>query len=131
MAPPSKEPAILSLRTLGSLDLRDGEGRVASSVLSQPQMTAVLVYLASAESGTFHRRDTLLGLLWPDAPDDQARHNLRQKLYELRRALGETVLMNRGKDEVALSAGAVRFDVRDFRAAIEEGRSPESPESLP
>ena len=34
-----------TLKTLGSLDLRDGDGRVASSVLS-PQLTALLVYLS-------------------------------------------------------------------------------------
>jgi len=107
---------------LGSLDLRDGEGRVASSVLSQPQLTALLVYLADSEPGSFHRRDTLVGLMWPEAPDDQARHRLRQKLYDLRRMLGEAVLVSRGKDEVGIPVDALHSDVCDFKAAVSDGR---------
>ncbi len=71
---------MVDLRTLGSLDLRDNEGRVVSSVLSQPQLMALLVYLAESSRGTFHRRDTLIGLLWPESPENQARHRLNQKL---------------------------------------------------
>ena len=35
------------------------------------------------------RRETLAGLLWPDQPESEARHNLRQALSRLRTAIGD------------------------------------------
>lgn len=49
---------------------------------------ALLAYLA-VEPGRPHRRETLLGLLWPEVPEDAARNNLRVVLAGLRRALGD------------------------------------------
>jgi WD40 repeat protein/DNA-binding SARP family transcriptional activator len=37
-------------------------------------------------AGTAHRREKLAGLLWPDATDTNARRNLRQELWRLRKA---------------------------------------------
>jgi hypothetical protein len=54
---------------------------------------ALLAYLA-AEADRWgpetvaHRREVLAGLLWPDQPDEAARHSLRQALLQLRQALG-------------------------------------------
>jgi predicted ATPase/DNA-binding SARP family transcriptional activator len=50
---------------------------------------ALLAYLA-VEQRHSHSRDTLLGLLWPEAPEDAARSNLRVALADLRRLLGES-----------------------------------------
>src|SRR5262245_52815155 len=47
---------------------------------------ALLVYLALEPQR--HRRESLLGLLWPDMPEETARNNLRGVLAGLRRALG-------------------------------------------
>ena len=47
---------------------------------------ALLAYLA-LEADRPHSREALAGLLWPDVPDRAARQNLRQALYNLRRAL--------------------------------------------
>jgi predicted ATPase len=49
---------------------------------------ALLAYLA-LNAGTPHRRETLAGLLWPDQPESEARHNLRQALSRLRTAIGD------------------------------------------
>src|SRR5262245_43683772 len=49
---------------------------------------ALLAYLA-VEQRHSHSRDTLLGLLWPEADEDAARNNLRVALADLRRLLGE------------------------------------------
>src|SRR5829696_4254533 len=48
---------------------------------------ALLAYLA-VEQEHRHSRETLLGLLWPDTPEETARNNLRVVLAGLRRALG-------------------------------------------
>lgn len=50
------------------------------------RIEALLAYLA-VEHTTAHRRETLVGLLFPDMPDAQARTNLRQTLTRLRRAV--------------------------------------------
>ncbi len=50
------------------------------------RIEALLAYLA-VEHATTHRRETLVGLLFPDMPDAQARTNLRQTLTRLRRAI--------------------------------------------
>jgi len=47
---------------------------------------ALLAYLA-LETDHPHSREALAGLLWPDVPERAARQNLRQALYNLRRAL--------------------------------------------
>ena len=48
---------------------------------------ALLVYLM-VESDHPHRRGHLLGLLWPDVPEEAARNNLRVVLARLRRNEG-------------------------------------------
>jgi len=48
---------------------------------------ALLAYLA-AESDRPHRREVLAGLLWPEQPDADARHSLRQALHQLQGAFG-------------------------------------------
>jgi len=49
---------------------------------------ALLAYLV-VESDRPQRREKLVGLLWPDYPEESARHNLRQALFNLRLALGD------------------------------------------
>ena len=49
---------------------------------------ALLSYLA-VESDRPHRREALAGLLWPHRPEQAARHNLRQALSNIRRAIGD------------------------------------------
>ncbi|MGE5138792.1 MAG: BTAD domain-containing putative transcriptional regulator, partial [Rudaea sp.] len=38
-------------------------------------------------AGTAHRREKLAGLLWPDVSDEDARRNLRQELWRIRKAI--------------------------------------------
>ena len=49
---------------------------------------ALLSYLVLAPATPF-RRDALAALLWPEQPESNARHNLRQTLIRLRRAIGD------------------------------------------
>jgi DNA-binding SARP family transcriptional activator/predicted ATPase len=61
---------------------------VPISTFESDKVRALLAYLA-VEAGSPHRRETLVGLLWPDSPEDVARHNLSQALFNLRLALGD------------------------------------------
>ncbi len=78
--------AHLSLRVLGSLQVLIDDTPVTT--LESDKVCALLVYLA-VEAGRPHRRESMVGLLWPDCPEQVARHNLRQALFSLRRAIGD------------------------------------------
>ncbi len=117
---------MISIDTLGSLDIRDSvRGRLAT-VMAQPRRAALLAYLAIEGHGDFVSRDSLLALLWHDYDESRARAALRQALAFLRRALGEQVLLSRGDDAIAVDAGQLSCDLWDFRAALNERRDDEA-----
>ena len=117
---------MLELRLLGSLDLRDPSGAEIRPVLQQPKRLALLAYLALTPSGGFRRRDSLVGLFWPDLDGEHARGALRRSLYFLRRACGDDVLISRGEDDVGIRPDAIWVDVAAFEGALAAGRSVEA-----
>jgi predicted ATPase/DNA-binding SARP family transcriptional activator len=78
--------AHLALSVLGELEVLVDDVPVSS--FESDKVRALLVYLA-VEAGRVHRRETLLGLLWPDYPEGAARHNLSQCLFNLRLAIND------------------------------------------
>jgi predicted ATPase/DNA-binding SARP family transcriptional activator len=78
--------AHLSLGVLGSLQVSIDDTPVAK--LESDKVRALLVYLAVEADGP-HRRESLVGLLWPECLEAVARHNLRQALLSLRQAIGD------------------------------------------
>ena len=113
---------MLELRLLGSLDLRDPSGAEIRPVLQQPKRLALLAHLALTPSGGFRRRDSLVGLFWPDLDGEHARGALRRSLYFLRRACGDDVIISRGEDDVGIRPDALWCDVAAFEAALAAGR---------
>lgn len=107
---------------LGSLYLRDSEGRECRSLISRPKLVALLAYLAAARPLGFHRRDRLVSVFWPELDQAHARNALRQALHHLRNALGHEAIVGRGEEELGLNAAQVRCDVAAFHTALEEGR---------
>jgi DNA-binding SARP family transcriptional activator len=93
---------MIQFHTLGLLDLRGPDGRELRSVLQQPKRVGLLAYLAIASPRRFHRRDSLLALLWPELDQEHARAALRRSLYFLRAELGAEVVAGRGDDEVGV-----------------------------
>lgn len=108
---------MIKLRVLGASDLRGADDTTIDAVLAQPKGFALLAFLAVAVPHGFHRRDTLLALLWPELDQTRARNALSQALHRLRRELGASAIVVRGDDEVALSDDVV-CDVRAFDQAI-------------
>ena len=79
---------MLEIRLLGQFDVRqDGE---PIERLSRPAMT-LFAYLVLTR-GTLHPREKLAGVLWPDSSESNARKNLRQALWQLRKAVGDSCL---------------------------------------
>jgi TolB-like protein/DNA-binding SARP family transcriptional activator len=110
---------MIELRALGTLVLRDHNGEDLHPVLAQPKRVALLAYLAIARPRGFHRRDTLLALLWPEQDEQHARGALNQALRHLRTALGKEALPSRGDGEIGIDIRVLSCDAAEFEAAIE------------
>lgn len=108
---PSHLPGMLELRVLGSVDLRTaGSGAEHRAVLQQPKRLGLLVFLALARPGQFHRRDSLLAEFWPELDEAHGRAALRRALYFLRQHLGNDLVISRGDDDVGLADGLLWCD---------------------
>ena len=117
---------MIRFQLLGSIDLRDEEGRELRAVLAQPKRLGLLAYLAAASPAGPHRRDTLLGLFWPELDQERARNALGQAVHFLRRRLGDAALISRSAEELALDDTAVWTDVRAFGSALDGDRADEA-----
>ena len=93
---------MIELRTLGRLELRDSAGRDLRAVFSASKLTALLSYLAIAPPRGFHRRDTLVALLWPELDQEHARGALRQALYTIRSSITDGTLLRAGDEQIGL-----------------------------
>jgi DNA-binding SARP family transcriptional activator len=112
---------MIQLRTLGPLDLTGDDGSEVRAVLAQPKRLALLVVLAVAGRGRFHRRDRLLAMFWPERDAEQARAALNRAIYYLRQALGEGVLLSRGDEEIGVAQDRFWCDAAAFEAASASG----------
>ncbi len=106
---------MLEIHLLGQFNLL--KNGVAIDIQSRPAKT-LLAYLALT-LGTHHPRERLAGLLWPDSSESNARRNLRQALWRLRKAIGESYLLV-DTMSIALSAAAdVWLDVSALEDAAD------------
>lgn len=113
------------LHLFGTPALYSAEGSELRSVTLQPKRLALLAFLAANPRG-IHRRDTLLGLFWPDLDTEHARGALSKALHYLRRSLGDAVLVTSGHDELRLDDTRLWCDVAAFEGALEQGRGAEA-----
>jgi len=117
---------MIEFRTLGTVELRAADGRELSSLLSQPKRIAVLAYLCIAQPSGFQRRDTLMGLFWPDSDQEHARASLRRALHVLRRALGDDAILSRGDEEIAVNFERIFCDATEFASMVKANRLEEA-----
>jgi TolB-like protein/DNA-binding SARP family transcriptional activator/tetratricopeptide (TPR) repeat protein len=106
---------MICLRLLGGFSV-ERESETLGGRAAQRKRLALLCLLAGSGSPVTSR-DRLIGLLWPDLDGERARHLLSSSVYELRRALGEQVIVAVG-DDLAIDPSAVDCDVGAFRGAI-------------
>src|SRR5215470_14566656 len=78
--------ARLSLSLLGAVQLSLDSAAVTT--LDSDKVRALLIYLA-IEAQQPHRRERLVGLLWPESAEGAARRSLNQALYNLRQAIDD------------------------------------------
>jgi DNA-binding SARP family transcriptional activator/tetratricopeptide (TPR) repeat protein len=116
---------------LGLVLLGGFAARVAPSArplsLSLKKARAILACLALAPGGT-RPRQTLTGLLWPEAGEAEARNNFRVTLSSLRTALAAAQLrcLHIDGDTVLLDLDMVDVDTVTLRRLVENG----SPDAL-
>lgn len=103
----------IRLTTLGGLRAVADDVEL-DGLLRPPVRAALFVYLAVERRAS---RASLTALLWPDRDEEQARHALRQSLYQLRKDLGPGWIESRGH-ELRVSPH-VRTDVHAFVEALE------------
>ena len=106
----------------GNVDLTAVDGGCADALLAQPKRFALVCYLAIPKPGTMIRRDTLLGVFWPDGDQEHTRMALRQALKFIRATLGKDVILRRGSEEVGLDPALVWCDVDMFEQAVDAER---------
>ena len=112
---------MIRLHLFGAPEIRrPGEDSI-TPVLVGPKRLALLSCLVLNGRGSFLRRESLLGLLWPDSDERRARGALRNLLYELRRAMGRRVIRTRGQEEVGVDPSEIWCDVWAFDEALSRG----------
>jgi len=112
---------MLRIRLLGTPEIEGRQDSAAPNIVTKPKRFALLAYLVVATPRGFHRRDTLLALLWPEFDQQRARAALSRTLYELRQDLDEGTIITRGNDEIGVDRSKVWCDVIAFEEAIAAG----------
>lgn len=104
----------IELATLGGLHILDDEGEL-DWLAGQRSRAALLVYLAVEQRVS---RESLTTVFWPESDSENARHALRQSLYQLKKAVHADWVESLAHDLVVTAD--VRADVHEFTGAIEQ-----------
>jgi DNA-binding SARP family transcriptional activator len=112
---------MLELRLLGPIQFSINDDH--SLTLPVRKEEALLAYLAT-EHGHPHSRDSLVALLWPDAPPENARLSLRVNLANLKKRLKRAeigTLFHSTPLVLQFAAGACRLDIVEFSRDLRSG----------
>jgi DNA-binding SARP family transcriptional activator len=105
-----------ALSLLGRFKLSGPDGVID---LPSKKLAGLLAYLACSAPRP-QRRETLSALLWGSHFDLQAKQNLRQALFRLRKALGPDAL-DSDAEVVSINAAVIACDVSRFEALVRDG----------
>jgi serine/threonine-protein kinase len=120
--PTTATPDQRALILLGGIALRGIPDEAGDDLLAQSKVVGLLAYLALSPRGTFQRRDRIVGLLWPELDQPHARTALRKAVHLGRAALGESAILGRGDEELALGHESLWCDGVALHAAVEQGQ---------
>lgn len=112
---------MIDLRVLGTLEVQLPDAGGNDDIHARPKPLALLVYLTLARPRGFHMQDQLLALFWPESDTSRALLSLRQAVHVLRRALGDAVVVRRGRTELGVAPTLIASDVQRFEDAITAG----------
>lgn len=106
----------VQLVTFGGVHAFDDD-RELERLLSQRSRAALFVYLTIERRVS---REVLTAMFWPESDAENARHALRQSLYQLRKVVGGRDWIVAGTHELVV-CDAVGADATAFSNAIESG----------
>ncbi len=106
-------PLLVLLRTFGGLSLEAEPGADAAPTLGPRRLALLAVVAAAGARGI--TREAIIGILWPETDEEQARHTLSQTLYLLRRDTGCEWIT--GTTLLRLH-DSIKCDVRQFQDAL-------------
>jgi DNA-binding SARP family transcriptional activator len=109
---------VIRCRLLGPVEVTADGGPAPQELLWRKNL-ALLVYLARSPRG--RTRDHLVGLLWPEKQETQARHSLNEALRVLRRALGEEAVQSDAR-QVRVALEALDLDTNQFESLTRAGK---------
>ena len=108
----------IRLRLLGGARIENDDGPVRGRAAHRRRLGLLAILSASPDGSA--TRDRLIGLLWPEHPEEGARKLLSEALYVIRKELGEGTLTAAG-DEIRLDTALVESDLHTFLAAVAAG----------
>jgi DNA-binding SARP family transcriptional activator len=109
------------LQLLGGISVSGLDPLAADRLVAQTKVLGLLAYLSLAPEGRYQRRDKLIGLLWPDFPQENARAALRKAIHVSRKAFGDDDVITGGEEQVLLDRQKVACDATRFLALSESG----------
>ena len=105
----------IQLVTFGGLHALNDTGQL-ERLLAQRSRAAIFVYLAVERRVS---RDALIAMFWPESDAENARHALRQSLYQLRKAVGGDWIESRAHE--LLVSDQVSTDALTLTQALDRG----------
>jgi len=109
---------MLRLATLGTLSLTWSDG--ASTALAPRRRALALLALVAGSAKDGVSRDFAMALLWPELDAANARNNLKQTVFAIRRALGVDVF-DRATTNLRLGRAVIAVDLQHFERALAVG----------
>src|SRR5215216_2621569 len=106
----------IQIVTFGGLRAVHDDNGELDWLLSQHSRSALLIYLAVERRVS---RDSLTTVFWPESDAENARHALRQSLYQLKKAVGSEWIDSTAHELIA--SDTVRADIHAFSKALEKG----------
>jgi DNA-binding SARP family transcriptional activator/TolB-like protein/predicted Zn-dependent protease len=116
---------MIRLHLFGTVELRREDTTASRGIVLQPKRLALLAYLAAGPRDR-HRRDTVVGMFWPELDSERARAALSKALHYLRRSLGDGVLITYGDEELRVEPTQLWCDVTAFEQSLEGDRQAEA-----
>src|SRR5438045_870308 len=114
------ESCPLTIRLFGAPEVRVGSEPMRRVRTHSVEWLLALLVLSGGREAS---RSWLAGTLWPESTEEQALHNLRRDLMDLRRALGteSARILSPTRSTLSLDLTAAWADVVAFDAAIQAG----------
>jgi DNA-binding SARP family transcriptional activator len=114
----------MEFRILGTLEIRDGAGRLVAPLRRKQRLLLAVLLL---RANTPVSAESLLGLLWPETAPSSARANLQTYVSDLRRLLradepADPPRLRREAGGYLLRAGPEELDATVFEKLAGEGR---------